>query len=96
MITSDEAAEVADLARLALSPKQCTSLAGDLATVLEHMAVLDELNTDDVEPMTHVADVLLRLRPDDVCESLEQDVALGSAPSTEDGCFKVPAAIPQK
>jgi len=92
-ITKKEAAEVAALARLALSPDECQALAGDLGAVLEHMACLDELDTTDVVPMTHASDLTLRLRPDDVDESLDPDDALDAAPVTSDGRFKVPAAI---
>ena len=93
IISPAEAAEVAALARLELTPEACEALASDLAAVLEHMAVLDEVDTDGIEPMTHVANLELRLRPDDVDESLDQETALAGAPSQEDGCFKVPAAI---
>ncbi len=95
-ILGSEAAEIAVLARLALGPEECAELATELGAILEHMAVLDEVDTDGIEPMTHVTDVDLRLRPDEVTESIDQHVALSAAPHSDDGYFVVPAAIHSK
>ncbi len=92
-LTRDEVAEIAQLARLALSEGELESLRGELAAILDHVAALREVDTTGVEPMTHAVPTTLRLRTDTVQPSFDQDVALGDAPVARDGCFEVPAII---
>lgn len=92
-LTPEEVAAIAGFARLDLSAAELERIAGDLGEILEHVAVLDEVDVDGVEPMTHATDLELGLRPDDVIESLSIDDALGGAPAEEDGMFAVPSPI---
>jgi aspartyl-tRNA(Asn)/glutamyl-tRNA(Gln) amidotransferase subunit C len=92
-LTREEVAEIAQLARLALSDVELDSLRGDLDAILAHVAVLAEVDTTGVEPMTHAVPALLRLRDDKTEPSLPVEVALADAPASRDGCFEVPAII---
>jgi len=92
-LTRDEVAEIAQLARLAMSEGELESLRGELAAILDHVAALREVDTTGVEPMTHAVPTTLRLRPDVAEASLPQEVALRDAPVERDGCFEVPAII---
>jgi aspartyl-tRNA(Asn)/glutamyl-tRNA(Gln) amidotransferase subunit C len=88
-----EVDEIAALARLRLAPEVRERLAAELEEILEHVAVLREVDVEGIEPMTHVAEMPLRLRPDDVGESLDLEAALQAAPAGEDGFFVVPSSI---
>lgn len=92
-LTDAEVAEIAALARLELEPAEAARLAEELGQILEHFAVLADVDTEGVEPMTHVTDLALKLRPDDVGPSLAPEEALGAAPEVEAGCFVVPSSI---
>ncbi len=92
-LTRDEVAEIAQLARLAMSDAELESLRGELAAILDHVAALGEVDTTGVEPMTHAVPTTLRLRADVRESSLPVEVALGDAPAERDGCFEVPAII---
>ena len=92
-LTRDEVAEIAQLARLAMSESELESLRGELAAILDHVAALREVDTTGVEPMTHAVPTTLRLRADAVEPSLPVEVALDDAPVARDGCFEVPAII---
>lgn len=92
-VTADEVAAIAGFARLELVDGEAEQMAADLAELLEHVAVLDEVDVEGVEPMTHAVDIELTLRPDDVGASLPIDDVLGAAPEEEDGCFVVPSSI---
>lgn len=92
-LTRDEVAEIAQLARLAMSDAELESLRGELAAILDHVAALGEVDTTGVEPMTHAVPTTLRLRADVPAPSLPVEVALGDAPAERDGCFEVPAII---
>ena len=87
---------MADLANLRLTSEEIDRMAHDLDEILTHMDKLDELNTDDVEPMAQVlfeAEETASLREDIEHEPLGTDVALANAPAKGAGHFKVPKVI---
>jgi aspartyl-tRNA(Asn)/glutamyl-tRNA(Gln) amidotransferase subunit C len=92
-LTREEVAEIAQLARLALSEAELEAIGGDLRAFLEHVQALQEVDTTGIEPMTHAVPTILRLRTDKAEPSLDVEVALGDAPAQRDGCFEVPAII---
>lgn len=96
MLAQGEIAAIAHLARLALSDDELARFAGELTTILDHVAALAEVDTDGVEPMTHAVPITLRLRDDRPQPSLPVEVALADAPAVRDDCFEVPAIIAGK
>lgn len=91
MIDRDELLHVARLARLALHEDELDSTAAELSSILEHVAAIEELDLDGVEPTAHIGDVSDSLRPDQVAPSLPRDVALAPAPAVRDDGFLVPS-----
>ena len=85
--------QIARLARLELGEQEAETLRGELSAILEHMTALAALNTDGVEPMTHAVPMSLRLRADEVGDSLEAEVAVGAAADRKDDYFVVPNII---
>jgi aspartyl-tRNA(Asn)/glutamyl-tRNA(Gln) amidotransferase subunit C len=92
-LSREEVEELALLARVALGPDEVEALRGELGAILDHMAVLREVDTTGVEPMTHAVPMTLRLRADEPGPSLEAEDALAAAPRAADGHFVVPAII---
>jgi len=92
-LTRDEAAKVAKLARLKLDDDELDRLTSQLAQVLDYVAILDEVGTDDVDPMAHAAELSNVFREDDVQPSLSREDALANAPKTDGRCFLVPAIL---
>ncbi len=95
-IEHKEVRYVADLANLELSDAEVERMSQDLSQILTHMDKLNELDTDDVEPMAQVlygADETATLREDVAGETLPNEVALENAPLKGHGCFKVPRVI---
>jgi len=92
-LSKDDVAQIADLARLALTDAELDSLRGDLSAILSHMDELAAVPTDGVEPMTHAVPMTLRLREDEVEPSLDAEVAVAAAPDRQDGQFRVPHII---
>ncbi len=84
---------VARLARLELSDEERTRFAQQLGRILEYFSKLDELNTTEVEPTSHVIAMTNVLRDDVVGTPLPRDAVLAGAPAHEDGFFKVPPVI---
>ncbi|SDS24781.1 aspartyl/glutamyl-tRNA(Asn/Gln) amidotransferase subunit C [Paenibacillaceae bacterium GAS479] len=84
---------VANLARLELSADEKEQFVGQLNAILKYAEKLGELDTDGVEPTSHVLPVTNVMREDVVKESLSNETALLNAPDDEDGQFKVPAVL---
>lgn len=91
MIERDEVRHVARLARLALSDEEVERMAVELASVLEHIATIEQLDLDAVEPTSHVVAVENALRADEPQPSLARERVLESAPAVADGGFAVPS-----
>lgn len=93
ILTQKDVAEIAQLARLALSEEELEALRGELAAILDHVAALAEVDTAGIEPMTHAVPIALRLRDDRPEPSLPVAVATADAAAVRDGGFEVPAII---
>ncbi len=92
-ITIKDVEHVANLARLELSEQEKEQFAGQLSAILKYAEKLEELNTDHVEPTSHVLPVTNVMRDDVNRDSVSNEVALKNAPDDEDGQFKVPAVL---
>ncbi len=92
-ITREEVLHVAELARLDFSEEEAGRFTGQMAAILEYVEKLSEPELDGVEPTAHVHDIVNAFRADEVKPSLPNEKALAAAPSSEDGCFRVPKVI---
>lgn len=85
--------QVALLARLRLSDEQLERLTGDLAQIVHLVEQLDELNTDDVEPLASAHEGVNVLADDRAHASLPRDAALANAPKQDGECYLVPPVL---
>lgn len=85
--------KVAHLARLKLSDAEVDALAGQLGGILEFVAMLDEVDVSQVEPMVHAIELTNVTRPDVLQPSLPRSAAVANAPKTDGKYFLVPAII---
>ena len=92
-LTRADVEHVARLARLALTEDEIERLTVELGAVLEHAADVASLDLADVPPTAHPLPLRNVLRDDDVRPSLDRDEVLASAPSAEDGRFRVPRIL---
>jgi aspartyl-tRNA(Asn)/glutamyl-tRNA(Gln) amidotransferase subunit C len=92
-LTREEVLKVARLARLKLSDSEVTDCAEKLGSVLEYVDSLNEIDTEDVEPMVHAVELSNVFRPDEMQPSLSRDAALANAPKTDGHCFLVPQIL---
>ena len=93
-ITPEEVRELALLARLRLADDEVARMTADLDAILGYVDTLRELDTDDVEAMTHAVPFDCPLRDDEVGVSLPVDEALANAPRREGSFFQVPRIVP--
>lgn len=85
--------KVAKLARLKLSESEVEQFSGQLGAVLGYVEVLNELNTEGVEPLAHPLEIADVLRDDLPVPSLPRDAALSNAPKSDGKCFLVPQIL---
>jgi aspartyl-tRNA(Asn)/glutamyl-tRNA(Gln) amidotransferase subunit C len=92
-LTTDDVKKIAHLARLGIDELDVESYARDLSGMLDLMAQMGELNTDNVIPMAHPMDQVQRLRPDIVTEQDNREQFQAIAPQVEAGLYLVPKVI---
>jgi len=93
MLTCEEVLHIARLAKLKLTDEEIELYREQLGRILEYFKKLEELDTSDVEPTSHVLDVKNVLRADEPRPSIPQEEALRNAPRKRDGYFEVPQVI---
>ncbi|RYM05163.1 Asp-tRNA(Asn)/Glu-tRNA(Gln) amidotransferase subunit GatC [Sporolactobacillus sp. THM7-7] len=89
-ITEDQVKYVAHLARLSFDEEEIKTFTTQLDDIIGFAEQLNELDTEGIEPTTHVLDMYNVMRDDVVEPSLPREEALKNAPDQEDGQFKVP------
>ena len=90
-IISDETIDyVGILAKLELNDKERQQAKKDMASMLDYIDKLGELDTNGVEPMSHVFPVNNVFREDIVTNGDDRENILLNAPDQKDGMFNVP------
>jgi aspartyl-tRNA(Asn)/glutamyl-tRNA(Gln) amidotransferase subunit C len=96
-ITKMDVEKIAELARLELTSEETEALTEQLSSIIGYIDKLNELDTTNVEPMSHCSTATTDLdyarRDDLVRPGLGQQAAVESAPDSENGFFKVPKVI---
>ncbi len=93
-IIDDETIEyVGILAKLELSGEERERAKKDMGRMLDYIDKLSELDTEGVEPMTHVFQVQNVFREDIVTNSDTREQLLSNAPEQKDGMFVVPKTV---
>lgn len=93
-IISDETIEyVGILAKLELSGEEKEQAKKDMGRMLDYIDKLNELDTEGVEPMSHVFPVQNVFREDVVENGDERDRILWNAPSRKEDMFVVPNVL---
>lgn len=91
---SDETIEyVGILAKLELSEEEREAAKADMEKMLDYIDTLNELDTDGVEPMSHVFPVNNVFREDVVTNGEDREDALANAPQRNEDSFEVPRTI---
>ncbi|MED3574060.1 Asp-tRNA(Asn)/Glu-tRNA(Gln) amidotransferase subunit GatC [Cytobacillus praedii] len=92
-ISPDQVKHVANLARLAITEEETEKFTNQLDAIISFAEQLNEINTDGVEPTSHVLDLKNVMREDIPQEGLPQSEVLKNAPEHQDGQVKVPSIM---
>ena len=93
IITDETIDYVGILAKLELSSEEKEQAKKDMANMLDYIDMLNELDTDGVEPMSHVFPVHNVFREDVVVNGDVRDEMLKNAPEEKDGSVMVPKTV---
>jgi aspartyl-tRNA(Asn)/glutamyl-tRNA(Gln) amidotransferase subunit C len=84
---------ISKLSRISVDEQKAEKLAGDLNSIFNFIEKLNELNTDNVEPLTSVVETTLRLRADEVNSKDIRDQILKNSPEENEDFFVVPRVV---
>ena len=84
---------ISKLSRISVDEKRAKKLAGDLNSIFDFIEKLSELKTDNVEPLTSVAETTLKLRPDEVKSKNIREEIVKNSPEDNEDYFVVPKVI---
>lgn len=93
-IISDETIEyVGILAKLELSDEEKEAAKKDMGRMLDYIDQLNQLDTSNVEPLSHVFPVTNVFREDVVTNTDEHEKILANAPEMKEQSFMVPKTV---
>ena len=92
-LSADEVRQIAALARISMNDEEIEIMRGQMVNILNNIDVLNNVDTDGVDPTGHSVDVRSVLREDQSRESLEPEDVLVNAPNSEDGFIRVRSVL---
>ncbi|MEE2910824.1 MAG: Asp-tRNA(Asn)/Glu-tRNA(Gln) amidotransferase subunit GatC [Candidatus Poribacteria bacterium] len=93
IISIEDVQHISNLARLTLNSEEVKASQEQLSHILDYIEKLNQLDTEDVHPTSHVIPIRNVTKADDQKDLFERDEILANAPSSEQGYFEVPQVI---
>lgn len=85
--------EIAHLSRLEFNDESKTAMMNDLNKMLAFVEKLNELDTENVEPLIYMTEEYNMMREDKVETTIDREEALKNAPKRDSDYFRVPKVI---
>jgi aspartyl-tRNA(Asn)/glutamyl-tRNA(Gln) amidotransferase subunit C len=92
-ISEDQVKHVAHLARLAITEEEAQKFTTQLDAIIGFAEQLNELDTENVDPTSHVLEMKNIMREDKPGKGLPQEEVLKNAPDHQDGQVRVPSVL---
>jgi len=84
---------ISKLSRISVEDEKAKKLVGDMNAIFDFIKKLNELNTDNVEPLTSVVETTLKLRVDEVKSGNIREDVLKNSPDENEDFFVVPRVV---
>ena len=84
---------ISKLSRISVDEQRAKKLAGDLNSIFDFIEKLNELKTDNGEPLTSIAETTLKLRSDEVKSKNIREQIIKKSPQDNEDYFVVPKVI---
>lgn len=92
-ITDETVDHIAHLARLEFEGEKKVQIKADMERILTFMEKLQEVNTENVEPLIFMSNEVNVLREDVAVTTLTQEQALKNAPKKDSDYFRIPKVL---
>lgn len=92
-VTKEDIKKVSRLARIEVPERDRENLAKQVNSIIGWVEKLNEVNTDNVEPLTNVYDTPIRLNKDEITDGNIAEDVLKNAPDAKYNYFTVPKVI---
>ena len=84
---------IAKLSRISVDDEKAKKLAGDLNSIFDFIEKLNELKTDQITPLTSIAETSLKLRNDEIKSQNMREEIIKNSPEKNEDYFVVPKVI---
>ncbi len=84
---------ISKLSRISVDDEKAKKLVGDMNAIFDFIEKLKELDTDNIEPLTSVAETTLKLRVDEVKSGNIKEDVLKNSPDENEDFFVVPRVV---
>ena len=92
-VTADDVRRIAHLARISLDESRVEPMRAEINGILQWVEQLGEVDVANVEPMTSVRPMRLKMRKDEVTDGGYPEKVLANAPNAEDNFYLVPKVV---
>ena len=89
-ITNELIEKLESLSKIKLNENEKQKCSEDIEKIISFMNILNEVDTKDVEALSHAFNIKNVMREDETVPSIKNSDVLKNAPNSEKGCFKVP------
>ncbi len=92
-LTVEEVRHIALLARVAMTDEEVEKMRDELSNILDHFQVLQQVDTEGVEPTGHSVDLESVMRDDEATASTPKEDVLANVPRREGDFVRVRAVL---
>jgi aspartyl-tRNA(Asn)/glutamyl-tRNA(Gln) amidotransferase subunit C len=92
-IDKDSIKKIAHLARLEFDENGVEKMSKDMSKILDWVEKLNEIDTEDVEPLTTMSTEINVMREDQISNQLDREAGLKNAPKSDSDYFRVPKVL---
>ena len=92
-LTIEEIKQISVLTRIAMTENELDVMRTQMSAILDSVAILNEVYTENVEPTGHTVDIKSVMREDEKQDSLTQEETLLNAPQREGSFIRIRAVL---
>ena len=92
-ITNELVSYVANLSRIKLDENEISEMQSQMSEIVNYMDILNQLDTENIEPLSHIFNITNVMRDDEVRDSYEREEILKNAPAHTEEAFIVPNTV---
>ena len=92
-LSVEEIRQISVLTRIAMTEDELDVMRAQMSNILDSVAILNEVDTEDVEPTGHSVNIKSVMREDQRQDSLTQDEALLNAPQRDGSFIRIKAVL---